>query len=476
MEHTLPQAEIAKLLAPFGGEDERLERLLALSVGRVLANAARRGEEWRGLADPEKLRHAADWLRAALANDDPWLGNLDGKGRPKKLMKFRSVDDIVKEADKAMIKAAQRLSGVRLVEGDEELAAELEDGWSIIRLLTPSALDRESATMQHCIGNGGYDDLLGNEEFEFLSLRDPAGKPHATLEVANGCLTQLQGKQNNPPIPAYANRIAPFIQDRAIVVGIPARSLGYAVDVEGQWHDIHDLPDGLRIEDDLSLSGTQVAALPRNLTVGGSLYLRRTPVTELPDGLSVGGRLDLEDVRITSLPGDVRVAGTLDLRRSGVTELPEGLSVEGCLDLRGTSVAELPEGLKVGGDLFLNETRISLIPEDLAIGGDLYMLGTPATTLPNGLKIKGSLALGGSRIEKLPRGLEVGGYLDLSDTPIKSLPEDLKVGTFLDLSGTAVERLPDGFPDTIAVRTDDGEMTAGEFRRRTLVAAAPARP
>lgn len=46
-------------------------------------------------------------------------------------MKFGSIEQIVHEADKAMLKAAHQLSTVKLVDGDEELFALPEDGFCL---------------------------------------------------------------------------------------------------------------------------------------------------------------------------------------------------------------------------------------------------------------------------------------------------------------------------------------------------------
>ncbi len=186
-----------------------------------MLRSAKAGVDWERLARDEDIRHITDWLKAAVGNDEAWLKHLDDRGRPKKLMKFSSMEDITKEANKAMLKAAQRFSAVKLVEGDEELYAELQDGFYVVRLLTPAALDRESAQMQHCIGNGGYDKALANPDNLYLSLRDKHGKAHATLEVNDGKLIQLQGKQNTVPVDKYLDVLVPFL--KSICSGIYPR-------------------------------------------------------------------------------------------------------------------------------------------------------------------------------------------------------------------------------------------------------------
>ncbi len=252
-----------------------------------MLRSAKAGEDWERLTRDEDIRHIVDWLKAAVFNDEPWLNNLDDRGRPKKLMKFSSIEDITKEANKAMLKAAQRLSAVRLVE-DEELFKELNDGYYLVRLLTPASLDRESAQMQHCIGNGAYDAALTKPGNLYLSLRDKHGKAHATLEVNDGELVQLQGKQNIVPAQKYLDILIPSLKTTDWQINIPARILGHIIDVNGEWYKLDELPNGLIVGGDLHLRHTNITHLPEGLNVGGHLDLRSTNITHLPKGLKVG--------------------------------------------------------------------------------------------------------------------------------------------------------------------------------------------
>ncbi len=394
MSSTLPH-QIEYFLKPFYGEDERLGVLLSYCVGRVMLRSAKAGDDWERLARDEDVRHITDWLKAAIVNDEPWLKNVDDRGRPKKLMKFSSVDDIKKEANKAMLKAAQRLSAVKLVEGDEELYAELQDGFYMVRLLTPAALDRESAQMQHCIGDGAYDAELDEPGNLYLSLRDKHGKPHATLEVKNRRLIQLKGKQNTVPIQKYFDVLTPFLKSTDWQINIPARILGHVIDVNGDWYELYNLPEGL--------------------TVIGNLYLQVTNITHLPDGLNVGGNLDLQ--------------------RAKITQLPNGLNVGGYLYLKGTNITQLPEGLTVAGNLYLQYTNITHLPEGLVVGGNLDIQGTKITQLPDGLNVGGYLNLQGTKITQLPDGLNVGGYLNLQGTKITELPDSISPDTIVYVNG-----------------------------------------
>lgn len=63
------------------------------------------------------------------------------------------------------------------------------DGWRLVRLLTKQALLREGLHMAHCVGDGDYEHLAGDEDLtsdSIWSLRDPDGVSRATLDVRAG--------------------------------------------------------------------------------------------------------------------------------------------------------------------------------------------------------------------------------------------------------------------------------------------------
>ena len=475
---------LSPILQPYSSEPD----LFPLLDACVVRLARRDGDAFK--IDKDLLRHIADWLRAALANGEPWLKSVDGQGRPKKLLKFGSVDAIVREADKAMLKAAQKHCGVTLVDGDEELVEMLDDGYYVVRLLTPAALDWESAEMQHCIGNGAYDDCLNDGRHTYLSLRDPHGKPHATLEVQDEKIVQLQGKQNAPPLHKYLDVLIPYICASGLGVDIPASHLGHVIDVDGVWHPLDNMPEGLMVEGYLDLRNTRITTLPKGLTVKGHLDLALTPIKTLPEGLSVSGDLYLNNTPIEALPRDLTVGRILQLSETKVVTLPDGLSVNGNLHLDDTPIASLPKGLTVEGTLYLNNTNITALPDDLVVGRNIYLKNTRIVGLPESLKVGKDLYLCNTEIASLPDNFSVGGHLDLRRTPIKKLPKNLSVGGDLYLYQTQIETLPDdlsvggdlfmdctnftALPDGIVGRTtlygSHRILTAEEFRTMTRAA------
>lgn len=112
------------------------------------------------------------------------------------------------------------------------------DGYTVQHLRTPEELKAEGDAMGHCVGEGhGYAEEVAAGRTLIYSLRDPEGKPHATVEIAptrhhptgyppmnvgtsevprhvpdprlgepmphNGEVVQIQGKANQTPNPEY---------------------------------------------------------------------------------------------------------------------------------------------------------------------------------------------------------------------------------------------------------------------------------
>jgi hypothetical protein len=335
--------QVAERLLPFHDTNERLGELLAMCVGRLMLKAARKDSNWPELFRTEDIRHIADWLKGSIINDAEWLRKVDEQGRPLKLLKFSSMEGITKEADKTMRIEAQKLRNVILSEGDEEFHSSLSNGMYLVRLLTSTALDRESVEMQHCIGQGAYDELLDDEAFEFLSLRDRFGKAHATLEITDGVITQLQGKQNEPPIKEYIEALLPFLMKHRLDIYIPARLCGFVVDVNGRWHQLDNLPRNLKVAD-LDLTGVDITSLPDGLKVNGNLFVAKTPLTELPRGLIVGRNLYMYRTGIKRLEA-ATIGGSLFASNSALEYIAEDVKIGSSIYIKGSSVRHIPDSI-----------------------------------------------------------------------------------------------------------------------------------
>jgi hypothetical protein len=469
-DHSALISDIAAKLMDYS-EDAAVLSLLSYSVGRVLL------KEFKKLGQPasfdpnqhEMIRHVADWLTVAVANNEPWLARVDGQNRPLKLMKFPSIEAAALEADKAMLKAAQKRLGVKLVPGDEELRSELAEGYYLVRLLTPAALDAESALMQHCIGNGAYDASLDNDDIAFYSLRDPAGKPHATLEVRANWIIQLQGKQNILPDSKYLRLLLPEILSQRWQTYIEPAKFGAIKDKQDILHDLNDLPDTLEVPNDLTLTGSATTRLPSKLIVHGNLHLNGSCVDHLPDGLivhggvmasrsllasigrgvKIGRYLDVSSTPLEALPDDIVVKGSLTADNSRLRSFPPTAKIGEGIYLEGTPIDQLPEGMKVEGPLVLTGcANLRALPERLEVWGDLVIEETEITTIHPGVTVGGRLDAKGSKLADLTSH-RLFASLDLSGTPMKSLPDNLSIwrkrgNGYLKLAGSMVEHIGAG--------------------------------
>lgn len=89
--------------------------------------------------------------------------------------------------------------------------------------------------MHNCLRNGDYDCRLG-ELFRYFSVRNPNGRPLATLELMGSTVIQFAGLLNTFPVPEVRDLMSAFAEEsgwvgllEAIVV-LPDLRVG-AVDV-----------------------------------------------------------------------------------------------------------------------------------------------------------------------------------------------------------------------------------------------------
>lgn len=445
------RAMLADYLMDHAHGDERIADLLWHSVGRVMLKDRRQVVQLHvAMDESDMVSHIVDWLKVAVSENARWLAKTDEHGRPKKLLKFGTLAAIHAEADRWM---RRTLLGQQkaLTEGDEELHFDLGEGWSMVRLLTPAALDRESSLMQHCIGQGSYDEGLRMEGILFLSLRDPGGMPHVTLEIDRDEIIQFQGKQNKRPIAKYVMRCLPYFQANHLS-RLPRDII---TDRDGTLYSIYELPDVLRVNGQIRIHNTtEQLRLPQVIEAKGSVVLSGKPFANVPTRITAGCDLCIHHSALSSLPETVDVKRDISLEDSIISELPEGLTVEGQLILRESAITQLPRGLRVRGTLDLSYTAVDKLPEDLKCGsidishtsierfnteafldnedpalsrtlrahasGLLEIAGTPHFT---------SLNLNEAAIRTLPHGLAVTQNLDISRSSICEISSEMRIGS-----------------------------------------------
>lgn len=225
---------------------DRMEEFVDISIGRVFISQVRALDrhKYGGALPPERPRKIVlenwkarieawtrvneyeligivDWLVASCAQPLPWIENLDELGRPKKLMKCATLGALAYEASKWALSRDAMLTNIRLSPDDEHVEMDLGGGLTLVRMMTPAALDVEGARMQHCIGKGGYDVRL-HEDYgcRYYSVRASDGEPVATIEVCDeyvddvsrGVIRQFQGPRNAHPDPVVVARVFESMQ------------------------------------------------------------------------------------------------------------------------------------------------------------------------------------------------------------------------------------------------------------------------
>jgi hypothetical protein len=206
-----------------------------------LRQRAQQRADWYVRRYGHQLRHILDWLTVAGIGNHAWLHNVDNLGRPKKLMKCGSIAALWTEANTQLDRHRQSTGTIirQLTTLDLRWECDLDSGLRLIRLMTPAALDDESARMNHCLGFGSYDRNLRDPRFAYYSVRDADEVALATIEVEGSVVRQFYGPANSRPR-----------EDVAIAVGNLMCNVGwlhwievYAADVEmyGEFHKLRRL-------------------------------------------------------------------------------------------------------------------------------------------------------------------------------------------------------------------------------------------
>lgn len=175
--------------------------------GTVERKWARRARLWMSWYSIDAW-HVCDWLVNAVSDGNPWLGNLNEFGKPKKLMKCGTLEQLVREASKGLRDRDARLAReIVLGPDDEHFIADLGTGHTLVRLCSGRALRKEGAVMHHCIGQGGYDPYLDDHDVLLASVRNSDGYPLATLEIQSGFIRQFCGVSNSEPSAAVKDLV-----------------------------------------------------------------------------------------------------------------------------------------------------------------------------------------------------------------------------------------------------------------------------
>lgn len=476
--------EIASL-----GKSVRVNELLACSFGRVIKN-----EFKRGTLTPDQLHsyflmhleHISDWIEAAVNNGDEWLSNIDEHGRPKKLLKFSNVMQIVQEANRDMALFAEKHRNVVLIEGDEEIVESFDNGYHLVRLLTPNALDRESGQMQHCIGQGAYDDHLDGDEYEYLSLRDSFGKPHVTIELGISRiagmreLIQFQGKQNQPPVTKYQEMMIPYFQKQKIQILQATPSLPFITDINGNWYSIYDLPETLEVkvfsftdyevfEKNLDVKSLKPIRLPKNLVGTHRLNICGACLTGSLESFPETMNYIVNDVHFVDKQPNITTKGDININSTKYSSPPN--SIKGnSITIISCDPKSFPENIE--SETYISITYNEALPTPFtkkikAHCNTLNIVNANFGEIAHEFYVKENTRVTAYNIDEIPRGLitnnlylyGVNNFIDLSDIA----PDYPLVTGFISLEEIDIG-IPDDYPDDVIVKYMGRMTTVKEFR------------
>jgi hypothetical protein len=445
---------------------------LKLSLGRVVLAAALRADNSASAFDSvtdDQVRHICDWLSAAVSRGERWLSRVDTEGRPLKLMKFGTVEQIVDEANKAMAKRRGDAASLKPAAGGTKPVYDAGDGWTLVRLLTPEALDIEGREMGHCVGQGAYDYGLSTNFTGIYSLRDPIGKSHVTLEINHSLDTvqQIKGKQNKPPKAEYMRRLLDWRALKDVSVADAELPAGFAVDrtrgivelsslksgdefegkiavalAKGQDSYVLPLRAGVSVRGDVVIMGLQGGRL-----VGfGSAVSMQYPSVAIPAGVRIDGVLKLDHVTMDSFSVNAK---RLIVRNSTVRSLVTvdcfdvqfansqfekmalaGASVSGHFDLRSSPGVVFHPSTKIALTVSVVGCRPIMQPEtpvEFKAGFAANRLGVWNSLISFGeeFHVAGDIDIQQSTVKQMPSALSATGNLRVKESIIDRWPDTM---------------------------------------------------
>ena len=212
-----------------------------------------------------------------------------------------------------------------------EVVYRFPDGFTV-QNLSAECLDDEGAVMQHCVG--GYGSEVAAGRIKIFSLRDKAGRPHATIEwdLKTKRVRQVKGKQNEAPAEKYQAKVDEFLKEKLGVKPLTAleREIVEVLEEHGEWAHGGN-PEGVARSWTWVENADQVRRwLDTNIwdgAVAESLTLDGATAADVRS-LALGARFLREYLAAGGEWSTARIAGVLskgfdDKRRRARRELPD---------------------------------------------------------------------------------------------------------------------------------------------------------
>ncbi|TLX16587.1 hypothetical protein [Rhizobium sp. MHM7A] len=290
------------------------------------------------------MRQVSSWIADAVNNRDTWLQRRDRDGYPKLLRRAYTLDALVGLSEKTRYREDNRRARLRYDTDNFLTVAEYSHGMSLVRLLSPLAVDFEGGRIGHPVAGTAYARKL-DQGHQYFSLRNANNEPVAIMATHNGRFKAWSREGKSVP-QEHLIVLGPFVAACQFKTSISAEAFGYIRDDKGKWHPFSDLPDGLVVPDNLFLGGTGIEVLSGDMIIKGLLDAGNSNLRHLSDGLSVDGFMCISGTNVTRLPRRLVVRGNLLLSGLDIDELPDDINVTGVIYIRGTKIKTLPDTMR----------------------------------------------------------------------------------------------------------------------------------
>ena len=132
------------------------------------------------------------------------------------------------------------------------------------------------------------------------------------------------------------------------------------------------LPKSLKVKELLDISDTKIIEIPNDCEFG-SLDISYTKITKLRDNLTLDSLWAIESL-LTELPKGLKVKDDLDISGAKITEIPNDCEF-GCLHMKETKIKKLRDNL-VLNNLSICKSSLTELPKNLVVYGGLYIENT----------------------------------------------------------------------------------------------------
>ena len=152
-----------------------------------------------------------------------------------------------------------------------------------VKLVSKNSYEREGSLMGHCVGS------YSEKHSVIYSLRDANNMPHATIEVCEGSITQIKGKQNKEVVEKYHSYILDFIKTSAFLCQTDDLHNLNAFQVMRSGKNLIIQVDELEQEDSIidSINHSIIKAFPFSLKIDRLVINGKEEIVNIPAGWKI---------------------------------------------------------------------------------------------------------------------------------------------------------------------------------------------